>query len=216
MRASSSCEGGIEGELIGYYSDYRDKITSVLTGEVTPSGRLVVQSRNAASLRLYGAEFAYRQEISPTLSWRTQLTWTRGEERLAGDSYPADRIPPLNGSVGAGLEPCARAGHWRHGRTSPSGRSVTARATRSIRASGLAAPLAGRPGTCVRPGRQAAGVRRVAGRQPGRPPLPRVRLGPRRRRARRDAHAGVELVSGPGSSMPAAASSSSSGCNCRW
>ncbi len=101
-------QGGIEGELIGYYSDYRDKITSVPTGAVTPSGRLVVQSRNAASLRLYGAEFAYRQQLAPTLSWRTQLTWTRGEERLAGDSYPADRIPPLNGSVGLDWNPAPR------------------------------------------------------------------------------------------------------------
>lgn len=101
-------QGGIQGELIGYYSDFRDKITSVPNGEVTPSGRLVVQSRNAASLRLYGAEFAYRQAISPTLSWRTQLTWTRGEERPAGDSYPADRIPPLNGSVGLDWNPAPR------------------------------------------------------------------------------------------------------------
>ena len=52
----------LEGEFIGYYSRYRDKITSVLTGEVTDSGRLVVQSQNAARLVLYGAEFSLRHQ----------------------------------------------------------------------------------------------------------------------------------------------------------
>jgi len=98
----------LEGELIGYYSRYRDKITSVLTGEVTDSGRLVVQSRNAARLVLYGAEFSLRHRLSDAVEWRTQLTWTHGEETLAGDSYPADRIPPLNGSAGITWRPATR------------------------------------------------------------------------------------------------------------
>jgi len=98
----------LDGELIGYYSRYRDKITSVLTGEVTDSGRLVVQSRNAARLVLYGAEFSLRHWLSDSVEWRTQLTWTHGEETLAGDSYPADRIPPLNGSAGITWRPATR------------------------------------------------------------------------------------------------------------
>jgi len=98
----------LEGELIGYYSRYRDKITSVLTGDVTDSGRLVVQSRNAASLVLYGAEFAVQQRISDSVEWRAQLTWTHGEESIAGDDYPADRIPPLNGSAGMTWRPATR------------------------------------------------------------------------------------------------------------
>ncbi len=96
------------GELIGYYSRYRDKITSVLTGDVTDSGRLVVQSRNAASLVLYGAEFAVHHSISDAIEWRAQLTWTHGEETFEGDEYPADRIPPLNGSAGITWRPAAR------------------------------------------------------------------------------------------------------------
>jgi hemoglobin/transferrin/lactoferrin receptor protein len=99
--AGAKFEGArIAGELLGYHSAYRDKITSVLTGEVTSSGRLVVQSQNAARLTLYGAEFSLRQRVTDSVSWRTQLTWTRGDERLGGDEYPADRIPPLNGSAG--------------------------------------------------------------------------------------------------------------------
>ncbi|HEX9206622.1 MAG TPA: TonB-dependent receptor [Steroidobacteraceae bacterium] len=90
----------LTGELIGYYSWYRDKITSVLTGEVTPSGRLVVQSQNAASLDLYGAEFALRAQLTNMIELHGTLTWTVGNETLADDVYPADRIPPLNGSAG--------------------------------------------------------------------------------------------------------------------
>lgn len=98
----------LEGEFIGYYSRYRDKITSALTGAVTDSGRLVVQSQNAASLVLYGTEFALRHRISDSVEWRAQLTWTHGEETFAGDDYPADRIPPLNGSAGITWRPATR------------------------------------------------------------------------------------------------------------
>jgi outer membrane receptor protein involved in Fe transport len=98
----------LEGELIGYYSRYHDKITSVLTGEVTDSGRLVVQSRNAARLVLYGAEFALQHRLSDSVEWRMQLTWTHGEETFAGDDHPADRIPPLNGSTGITWRPAPR------------------------------------------------------------------------------------------------------------
>ncbi len=89
-----------EGELIGYRSWYRDKITSVLTGEVTPSGRLVVQNLNASSLDLYGAEFAASVGVTDELELHGMLTWTVGNETFEGDEYPADRIPPLNGNVG--------------------------------------------------------------------------------------------------------------------
>jgi outer membrane receptor protein involved in Fe transport len=98
----------LEGELIGYYSRYRDKITSVLTGEVTDSGRLVVQSQNAARLVLYGAEFALHHSVSDAVEWRAQLTWTHGEESFEGDAYPADRIPPLNGRAGITWRPATR------------------------------------------------------------------------------------------------------------
>jgi outer membrane receptor protein involved in Fe transport len=101
-------DGRFAGELIAYHTAYRDKITSVLTGDVTSSGRLVVQSQNAASLTLQGLEFVLRQRLADTLEWHMQLTWTRGEERLDGDEYPADRIPPLNGSAGIAWTPTPR------------------------------------------------------------------------------------------------------------
>jgi TonB-dependent heme/hemoglobin receptor len=91
----------LQGELIGYYSRYDDKITSVLTGDVTSSGRLVVQNRNATKLDIYGIESGLRAEVRDGLELYANATWTHGEETLGTDNYPADRIPPLYGSAGA-------------------------------------------------------------------------------------------------------------------
>jgi len=89
-----------DAELIAYRSFYRDKITAVLTGEQTASGRLVVQSRNATSLEISGLEFGLRRALSETLRLQISSTWTRGDERFEGNGYPADRIPPLSGHAG--------------------------------------------------------------------------------------------------------------------
>jgi TonB-dependent heme/hemoglobin receptor len=90
----------MQAELLGFVSRYRDKITSVLTGEVTASGRLVTQSRNVTELDLHGIEAGLRWFIDPTLSAYATVTYTRGEEQFGGDEYPADRIPPLFGKAG--------------------------------------------------------------------------------------------------------------------
>ncbi len=87
-------------ELIAFRSFYRDKITAVLTGQQTDSGRLVVQSRNATSLGLSGIEFGLRRALTESLQLRLASTWTRGDERFEGSDYPADRIPPLAGRAG--------------------------------------------------------------------------------------------------------------------
>ena len=146
------------GELIGYYSRYRDKITSVLTGDVTDSGRLVVQSRNAASLVLYGAEFAVQHGISDTVEWRAQLTWTHGEETFAGDDVPgrphsaAQWQRRHHVASGNPLD----AG-WLAELRRPAGSLQPAR-RRSTRGFDRAARRAGRPGTSARPGKQAQHV----------------------------------------------------------
>ncbi|MBY0401784.1 TonB-dependent receptor [Myxococcota bacterium] len=88
-------------EAIGFVSDYRDKITTVLTGDVTPDGRAVVQNRNVARVRLYGAEFDARFLQTEKLEWYATLNYTFGEEEDdGGPTEPADRIPPLNGRIG--------------------------------------------------------------------------------------------------------------------
>lgn len=93
--------GAWSGELIAWRSSYEDKITSVLTGEVLPNGRLVTQSRNATELDLSGFEAGLEWRPSESARLFASATGTRGDERLAGDEYPADRIPPLFGKVGA-------------------------------------------------------------------------------------------------------------------
>jgi outer membrane receptor protein involved in Fe transport len=90
-----------EAELFLFYSDYRDKITSVFTGTVTPQGRQVVRSENLNRAKIYGVESG--------LQWRSNTGWeayavvnfTRGEEKdISLGTVPADRVPPLNGRLG--------------------------------------------------------------------------------------------------------------------
>jgi len=178
----------LEGELIGYYSRPQDKITSVLTGEVTDSGRLVVQSRNAARLVLYGAEFALQHRLSDSVEWRMQLTWTHGEETFAGDDHPADRIPPLNGSTGITWRPANPPGQY------PGLDDIE------------------RPCSL---GGERARVHSAPFRQHRRSPLSGVRLGPGRggTRHRPDARTAAVVQSVAGT--PAASNSSISGCKCR-
>jgi outer membrane receptor protein involved in Fe transport len=84
-------------EAIVFESRYRDKITQVLTGDVDPRGRPVVQSRNATALRLRGVEGALQWRFARATELHASATWTYGEERFAGAAYPADRVPPLVG-----------------------------------------------------------------------------------------------------------------------
>lgn len=92
--------GGVIGEIVGWYSRYDDKITSVLTGDVTDSGRLVVQNRNATQLDLWGIEAALKGPLVEGIRWYATATWTTGDETYEDDEYPADRIPPIFGTAG--------------------------------------------------------------------------------------------------------------------
>jgi outer membrane receptor protein involved in Fe transport len=90
-----------EAELFLFYSDYRDKISSVFTGEVTSEGRDVVRSDNLNTLEIYGVESGFRWYASPDFQLYGVLNYTRGEEtENDGEVVPADRIPPLNGRLG--------------------------------------------------------------------------------------------------------------------
>lgn len=90
-----------QAEAIGYVSDFQDKITSVLTGDVTSVGREIVQNQNVNKVRMYGAEFGVRYYASDQLELYSDLTYTYGDETHAdGKVLPADRIPPLNGRIG--------------------------------------------------------------------------------------------------------------------
>ena len=94
-----------EVEVFAWYADYRDKISSRFTGEVTNEGRLVVQSDNLNEATLYGLESGLRFVANDRLEFYAVINYTRGEESDNGLTVPADRIPPLNGRLGLVWQP---------------------------------------------------------------------------------------------------------------
>ncbi len=91
----------MRAELMAFRSDYRDKITQVLTGDVDSNGRVIVQSRNATRLRLRGVEAGGMWQAGDAARFSATATWTWGEEQLDSLIYPADRIPPWFGRLSA-------------------------------------------------------------------------------------------------------------------
>jgi outer membrane receptor protein involved in Fe transport len=90
-----------EAEVYLWYADYRDKISSRFTGDVTPEGRQVVRSDNLNEAQLYGVESGVRYLSESGLDMYAVVNYTRGEEsEPGGATAPADRIPPLNGRIG--------------------------------------------------------------------------------------------------------------------
>jgi len=90
----------LRAEIMAYFVEYSDRISSVLTGEVTPEGRQVVQNQNIANATLYGLEAGGEFDLSETAMLRAVLNYTRGEEQEADSGTTSgDRIPPLNGAV---------------------------------------------------------------------------------------------------------------------
>ncbi len=88
------------GELVAFVLDYDDQITSVLTGNLTPEGRLEVISDNVSEVRITGLEAAMAFQFSPRLSGSVAFNSIRGVERDAlGLSTDADRVPPVNGEL---------------------------------------------------------------------------------------------------------------------
>lgn len=96
------------GEALVFRSRYTDKITAVLTGDRTASGRLIVQNRNVTRQTLYGMEAGIKGHLSDDLDVYATATYTRGEETLGGATDPADRVPPLYGKAGVRWQPHAR------------------------------------------------------------------------------------------------------------
>ncbi|MEL6199895.1 MAG: TonB-dependent receptor, partial [Pseudomonadota bacterium] len=88
-------------ELIAYRLRYDDRITSVLTGDVTPAGRDVVRSENGERADIYGIEAGGRWALTGTVTGHAVLNYTRGEQReFDNPAEPGDRIPPLSGRLG--------------------------------------------------------------------------------------------------------------------
>lgn len=97
---------GNEFDVSAYAMRYRDRITSVSTGGVTPTGRDITQSVNASESRVQGVEISLRAEAGTYWLLDGNVTYTWGEQQIAGSgSEPADRIPPLSGRVGITFDP---------------------------------------------------------------------------------------------------------------
>ena len=92
-------------ELVVYTLGYDDRITSILTGDVTADGRDIVQSVNASKSLVRGAEAGLDINISDSISAHAVLNYTWGRETPATEpSQPADRIPPLSGELGVKMD----------------------------------------------------------------------------------------------------------------
>ncbi len=86
-------------ELFAFALEYDDRITSVATGGVTPEGRDIVTSVNAATSSIHGLEFSASVALGERLNLHAIVNYTRGEDRIGGVTEPADRIPPLSGRL---------------------------------------------------------------------------------------------------------------------
>lgn len=91
---------GVQAEVFVWKSNYKDKITSVETGEILPNGRIVVTNRNVTDLDLWGVEAGARWYLAEKSQAYGVINFTRGEETYAGATYDADRVPPINGRLG--------------------------------------------------------------------------------------------------------------------
>lgn len=91
----------LELEVFAFYLDYSNKITSVFTGDITEDGRNIIRSENRNKVNIYGLEAGLFWAATGNLRIFAVTNYTRGQEQ--GDrrtSFPADRIPPLNGKLG--------------------------------------------------------------------------------------------------------------------
>lgn len=87
-------------EAMLYTLEYTDRITSVLTGDVTPEGRDVVQSVNAAESTIRGFEAGATVDLNASMTVNAVLNYTWSEQRVSGSpTEPGDRIPPLSGRL---------------------------------------------------------------------------------------------------------------------
>ena len=92
------------GEWVVFYNDYQDKIVSIANGEITQDGRIVVQSENASSVIIYGAESMLKYDPEHPVSVEAVLNWSYGDSTFEGQTEAADRVPPLNLTIRFGWQ----------------------------------------------------------------------------------------------------------------
>jgi hemoglobin/transferrin/lactoferrin receptor protein len=99
----------LSAELFGFFLRVDDKIEAIPTGEVLPDGRAAVRSENVNTVDYAGVEAGVRWAPEPRLVLYGSLNYTWGEERFGdGETFPADRVPPVNGQLGLWWNPLPR------------------------------------------------------------------------------------------------------------
>jgi hemoglobin/transferrin/lactoferrin receptor protein len=111
-------ELGIKGQtdrlslmFSGYYTDIRDQITRVPTGETTPDGDTVVTKANVGDGYAWGLEFGGAWRFAPQWTLFGNAAWIEGKVDTFPTSAPVvvreymDRLMPLTGQLGVLWEP---------------------------------------------------------------------------------------------------------------
>lgn len=96
--------GALTMEASAFYSQYDNRIEPrEPTGNpcADPPGCVEVRSENISEAVYYGLEAGARYKASARLETYATLNYTRGEEQNRGQTRPANRVPPLNGQLGA-------------------------------------------------------------------------------------------------------------------
>ncbi len=100
----------MRAEIVLFALRYDDRIVSVSTGDVTPEGRDIVRSVNAATSTLHGIEAAVSLDLTDRWHAAATFNYVRGEQNTGNGDEPADRVPPLNARLAVHYEPDER---WR-------------------------------------------------------------------------------------------------------
>lgn len=84
---------GLRASLTLFGADYDDFIESKASLGFDPaSGALLFQSRNIDEARVYGAEMSLGADLSETVRFETEASWTRGENRVTDE--PLNSVDP--------------------------------------------------------------------------------------------------------------------------
>ena len=95
------------GEVSVFYTDIRDQIVRVPTGDVTPDGDFVITKENAGDGYAYGVEAGVGLQVDPHWNVFGTIAYLEGKVDTFPTSAPVkeeeylDRLMPLNGRIGA-------------------------------------------------------------------------------------------------------------------
>lgn len=96
----------VSGEAYGFALRHEERIDAVPTGRTTSTGRQIVVSANVGTTTTYGLEVTGSLALRDDVEMEGALTWVRGTKDDRGEGEePADRIPPLGGSLTARWRP---------------------------------------------------------------------------------------------------------------